>query len=97
MIIGLADRLRETRTNCGLSQRTVAKRLGVSPSIISGYETGERTPSAEVLLALAYLYRCSTDYLLGKDTKKANRTLDVAKLTDQQIKILQDLVECMSV
>ena len=95
MIIGLADRLRETRTNCGLSQRTVAKRLDISPSIISGYETGERTPSAEVLLALAYLYRCSTDYLLGKDTKKAVRTLDVEKLTERQIRILQELVESM--
>ena len=95
MIIGLADRLRDMRTNCGLSQRAVAKRLDISPSIISGYETGERTPSAEVLLALAYLYRCSTDYLLGKDTKKVARTLDVEKLTEKQIRILQELVESM--
>ena len=40
--------------------------IGVSPSITSGYETGERAPGTEAPLALSYLYRCSADYLLGK-------------------------------
>ena len=48
------------------SQKDVADRPEISPSIVSGYETGERTPSTENLLALSYLYNCSTDFLLGK-------------------------------
>lgn len=66
MIKGLPERLREMRMKLKLSQRQVAERLDSSISSISGYETGEKTPSAEQLLALSYLYNCSVDYLLGK-------------------------------
>lgn len=66
MIKGLPERLRELRLKQKISQRQVAERLGTVPSLISGYETGEKTPSAEQLLALSYLYNCSVDYLLGK-------------------------------
>ncbi|MGM9523913.1 MAG: helix-turn-helix domain-containing protein [Faecousia sp.] len=50
--------MRELRIRCGYAQRQVANTLRVSLSIISSYETGERTPSTENLLALSYLYRC---------------------------------------
>ena len=66
MINGLPERLRKLRSNLKLSQKQVAERLNSSISSISGYETGEKTPSAEQLLALSYLYNCSVDYLLGK-------------------------------
>lgn len=66
MIKGLPEKLRELRLNLKLSQKQVAERLNSSVSSISGYETGEKTPSAEQLLALSYLYNCSVDYLLGK-------------------------------
>lgn len=66
MIKGLPERLREMRMKLKLSQKQVAERLDSSISSISGYETGEKTPSAEQLLALSYLYNCSVDYLLGK-------------------------------
>ena len=66
MIKGLPEKLKEQREKYHYSQKYVADQLHVSPSIISGYETGERTPSTEKLLALSYLYHCSTDYLLGR-------------------------------
>ena len=66
MIKGLPEKLKEQREKYHLSQKDVADQLHISPSIISGYETGERTPSTEKLLALSYLYHCSTDYLLGR-------------------------------
>ena len=62
MIKDLPQKLRSLRERYRYSQKDVANKLGVSPSIVSGYETGERTPSTEVLLSLAYLYKCSTDY-----------------------------------
>lgn len=57
MIQGLPEKLKDLREKRKLSQKSVAKRLNMSPSIISSYETGERTPSVEVLLALSRLYR----------------------------------------
>jgi len=70
MIKDLSTKLKELRKSQNLSQSNVAKKLKVSPSIVSAYETGERTPSTENLLALSYLYNCSTDYLLGKSKDK---------------------------
>ncbi len=67
MIKGLPEKLRALRTKYNLSQKEAASRIGISPSIVSSYETGERTPSTENLLALSRLYRCSTDYLLGNN------------------------------
>ena len=64
MIQGLGERLQELRTSQNFSQKEVARILDVSYSVISNYESGERTPSLEKLVALARLYHCSTDYLL---------------------------------
>ena len=95
MIQGLSDRLRDLREKMGLSQRAVAQRLDVSPSIISSYETGERTPSTENLLALSYLYHCSTDYLLGKESAPQKSMVDVDGLPPRQVQLLMELIETM--
>ena len=95
MISGLPEKLKDLRTKNGFSQRNVAKRLEISPSIISGYETGERTPSVEVLLALSRLYRCSTDYLLGRNTPNPSETLEVDGLSANQIQALADLIRAI--
>lgn len=92
MINGLPERLRDMREKLSYSQREVAKRLNVSPSLISGYETGERTPSVEILLQLSYLYKCSVDYLLGKGVEKQIVALPVDKMTANQVQILMDLI-----
>ena len=95
MIKDLSTKLKELRMSQNLSQADVAKKLEISPSIISGYETGERTPSTENLLALSYLYKCSTDYLLGKSNDKPFVVLDTDGLTCEQIEVLKDLIKVM--
>lgn len=95
MIQGLPQRLSELRTQHGLSQKAVADRLELSASIVSGYETGERTPSTEVLLKLSALYRCSTDYLLGKEQSNPATVLDVTGLSVEQIQALQTLINAI--
>ena len=92
MINGLPQRLQELRTKYGLSQRAVAKQLDISPSVVSAYETGERTPSTEILLALSYLYKCSTDYLLGKEKQKPVLTIPTDGLTHEQIQAVISLI-----
>lgn len=87
MVYGLGKRLQEQRLL--LSQKEVAASVGVSASIISNYESSERTPSVEILMALARLYHCSTDYLLGFDRDEKDMFLDVSMLSDEQKKLLQ--------
>lgn len=89
MIYGLGKRLQEQRLLKNLSQKEVAASVGVSASIISNYESSERTPSVEILMALARLYHCSTDYLLGFDQDEKGMFLDVSMLSDEQKKLLQ--------
>lgn len=49
MINGLGERLREQRELRHLSQKEIAGIINVSPSIVSNYENGERSPSVETL------------------------------------------------
>ncbi|MCH5212690.1 MAG: helix-turn-helix transcriptional regulator [Oscillospiraceae bacterium] len=95
MINGLPQRLQEMRIKFGLSQRAVAKQLEISPSVVSAYETGERTPSTEILLALSYLYKCSTDYLLGKDRNTPEVTISTEGLNSEQIQAIISLIKTM--
>ncbi len=92
MIQGLPERLSKLRIQHGLSQSNVAERLGLSKSVVSGYETGERTPSTEVLLKLSALYRCSADYLLGINQSAPAPVLDVTGLSAEQVQALQTLI-----
>jgi len=92
MIKGLGQRLQEQRNLRNLSQKEVASSIGVSASVISNYESGERTPSIENLISLARLYHCSTDYLLGIDKSDKVKQIDVSMLNDKQYQLLQSFL-----
>lgn len=95
MVEGLADKLKDLRKQNGYSQKQVADKLMVSPSIISGYENSERTPSVEILLKLAHLYRCSTDFLLGLTPKAPVEHVELCGLTAREIQSIRILVESL--
>lgn len=95
MVQGLGNRLMEQRLLRKLSQKEVAAAIKVSVSVISNYEHGERTPSVETLMALAGVYRCSVDYLLGID--KGNSVgVDTSMLTEKQVVLLQEFLESLN-
>lgn len=95
MIKELPVKLKQLRLSYNYSQQQVADLINVSPSVVSGYETGERTPSTEVLLKLSNLYKCSTDYLLGKSNQLPVVILDTDGLNQEQIQVLQSLIKVM--
>lgn len=95
MVSGLGNRLQKQRQLLKLSQKEVAKAIDVSPSVVSNYESGERTPSVENLMALAGLYRCSTDYLLGIDKSCCSSYIDTSYLSAEQHKLLQSFLESL--
>lgn len=88
MVNGLGERLQKQRLLMNISQKEAAISIGVSPSIISNYESSERTPSVENLMSLANLYHCSADYLLGLE-KNSFVELDTSMLNDCQLQLLQ--------
>jgi transcriptional regulator with XRE-family HTH domain/quercetin dioxygenase-like cupin family protein len=67
----MGERLREARRARNLSLRTLAERLGVSPSLISQIETGRANPSVSTLYAIAAELDVSLDELLFNDRRPA--------------------------
>ena len=64
----LKDKLKEYRTQCGLSQQTIAKLLMIHRSTYSYYELGKTEPSIENLCQLAKIFAVSLDDLLEVGT-----------------------------
>jgi transcriptional regulator with XRE-family HTH domain len=63
--VALGERLREERNRCGLSLRELARRLEVSPSLVSQIETGKIQPSVRTLYAMVSELGVSLDDVFG--------------------------------
>jgi transcriptional regulator with XRE-family HTH domain len=61
----VGPRLKQLRTQRGVSLTSVAASTGISKSTLSRLETGQRRPSLELLLPLAQAYRIPLDDLVG--------------------------------
>ncbi len=74
---GIGGRLRTERTKAGISQRELARRLGLSASLISQLESGLSKPSVGTLYAIVTELDLSLDKLLRGD-ENAGRDEGVA-------------------
>lgn len=68
-IQNIGIKLINARKEAGFSQTAIGKYLGVDQSLISKYETGERSITMDSLYKLSDLYGCSLDYFLKKDSR----------------------------
>lgn len=95
MITGLAKKLKEKRLEYHMSRKIASENIGISASTLADYENGYSEPSLKILMKLASLYKCSTDYLLGIEKKAPERVLDVTGLSDDAVKALQQVADLM--
>ncbi len=93
MMESLGNRLKQLRQNNRLRQDQGASLVGVNKNTMCSYENDVRQPSYEILVRLATIYRVSTDYLLGCESK---RTVDVSGLTPKEIQTITELVANMT-
>ena len=63
-------RLIELRETAGLSQRKLAKTIGVSFSAVQNWEKNKTNPDGEVIIRLAKFFNVSANYILGLSDKK---------------------------
>lgn len=69
----LSIRIKELRTELGLTQEELALKLGLKgKSSIANYESDKITPSDEIKLKMCELFHCSMDYLMGKSSQKSH-------------------------
>lgn len=83
------NRLSELRKQNHMTQQVLSERLCVTKATVSSYETGNRLPSYDILIRIAYIFHVSVDYLLGISEKNY---LSVEGLTERQIEILTVLI-----
>ena len=84
-----SDKLKVLRTAKKLSQKELAGIIGVTKSVVSFYESGDRFPSYDVLVKISCVFNVTTDYLLGVDTGK---TVNVSGLLDSQIDTIHHII-----
>lgn len=91
-MVDFGNTLRTLRTQNNLTQDQLSKKLGLTKSVISAYETGLRMPSYEVLIDISKIFKVTTDHLLGLERKQE---VDLSGLTDEEIEALLDLIRAM--
>ena len=92
LMVDFSQRLKKLRADKHLTQAQVAKRVGVTASMVSSYETDIRLPSYDVMISLADLFGVTVDYLLGREEK---RFLDISELTDAEAAVVCDMVNIL--
>lgn len=90
--VNFGEKLKKLRTGQNLTQQQLATRLGVQKSVVSYYESGERSPSTDVLIKLASVFHTTVDYLL--DVKR-ERVIDVSGLSESDIAAITSVVEAL--
>lgn len=101
MAIDYADigkRIKQKRTEKGLTQDRLSELIGVGASHMSHMESGKTIPSMEVFITLCNVLECSADELLCREITTAqpimkNWLVDlVADCDDTETKILTDIL-----
>jgi transcriptional regulator with XRE-family HTH domain len=96
--MSFADRLKEARRSCGLSQEDLAEQLDVSRQAVGKWEQGQAYPEVEKLLTLCGVLNTSLDALMVDELPKNCRTEINAPAPSECIFIRGDhLVRCTSV
>ena len=77
-IPAIKRRLRQVRSELGISQREAADRAGISKSVLEKYESreGTRIPNTRQLFLLAETYDVSADFLLARNSAYTRTSKD---------------------
>lgn len=60
-------KIAKLRRSSGMTQEELGRHLSVSAQAVSKWENGDSLPDLPLIVKLANLYDCSTDYLLGRE------------------------------
>lgn len=65
-------RIKEIRVSAGLTQEQTAEKLGITRSAVAMWETGQSSPTANMLPAIADVFGCTiNDLFTDSDQKEA--------------------------
>lgn len=55
----IGEKIKRIRTEKGITQKELAKKLGTSPQNLAQYETGKRNPKSATIMRIAQALECS--------------------------------------
>ena len=79
----IGNRIKTLRTEYNLTQKQLADKLGLTPKMISFYESGQRIPPIDIVEKLSIIFSKSADYLIGLSSDSKDDVFLSPK--DQQI------------
>lgn len=69
----LAERMLELMSDCNYSVADVATAINANKSVVYRYLRSERSPRLDILVKLADLFCCTTDFLVGLDSENFSK------------------------
>ena len=85
----ICDTIKELRERAGLSQSALAKKIGVTRSVVNAWEMGLSIPTTQYVAELTQLFHVSADYMLGLDNTEA---IYIGNLSEEEKHILYSLL-----
>lgn len=85
----LGRKIKELRNKYRLTQTELATQIGVTKSTVAAYENDSRTPSYDVLIKIADVFKVSIDSLLSN---RSEITLDASGLNSEQLQLVDNLI-----
>lgn len=88
-----AKRLKELRTNAGMTQQQLGDALNVTKVSICNYESGNRMASIDILIDISNLFKVDLDYLIGTDTYVVSDNSENygVRMAKEEISIIKEL------
>ena len=91
-MVDFGNTLKKLRRQNDMTQEQLSQRLGLTKSVISAYENGLRMPSYDVLIAIARIFKVTTDFLLGLEQKQE---IDFSGLTESEKTAILNLIKAI--
>ncbi len=86
------QRIKDLRIENNMKQADLAKMLNISQSTIVKYEKEQLEPNINTLRALADIFLCSIDYILGRESEDAMIVIDSASMqNDMELTFIKSL------
>lgn len=63
--MNIGNRVKTLRNKHHMTQKELSAKLGLTPKMVSFYESSQRMPPIDIILKLVSIFDVSSDYLLG--------------------------------
>lgn len=88
----IGKKLKDARTNSGLTQENVAERAGVSRQTVSNWENGRSYPDIVSVIKLSDIYSISLDELLKGDNEMIEHLKESTNVVSSNKKLIAAII-----